>query len=286
MMLSCQKDPFSQIVTIDIPEHKSALAVSASLEDGDSIIKVLVSQSLGIVDPNEHSYIEDAQVIITYEGEPLVDLNFDPTTGHYMGVLGAPLEVQSGIYRLEASAPGFDKVWAEQQIDNEAELKDASFEYLGTVSDEGKVHAIRVTIDDPPGENFYALDFFIQTNGVLPETEDGFHLYVDSNDPVVEFGWEESTLMTDDAFEGKTYKILYYTPLIVFEQIELDGLEMLVKLKTLSPDKYYFERSRSIYTDAKDFPFTEPVVVHDNIEGGHGIFTVSKVTERLVPINK
>ncbi len=286
MLTACSKDPFSQIVTIDIPEHKSALAISTSLMDGDSVIKVLVSQSLGIVSQEEHSYITDAEIKITFEGESMADLDYDTNTGHYLGVLPAPLIVQPGTYRLEASAPGFDPVWSEQVVGDAAEIREASFEYLGTVSDEGKVHAIRVTIDDPPGEHFYALDFFIDTKGALPETENGFHLYVDSNDPIIEYGWEENTMLTDDAFDGKSYKVLLYSPIHPFEHIEIDGTEMLVQLKTLSPDKYYFERSRSIYTDAKDFPFTEPVVVHDNIQGGHGIFTVSRVSEIRIPLSK
>jgi len=37
-----------------------------------------------------------------------------------------------------------------------------------------------------------------------------------------------------------------------------------------------------LYKDARDNPFSEPVVVFENIENGYGIFALANATEKIV----
>ena len=49
-------------------------------------------------------------------------------------------------------------------------------------------------------------------------------------------------------------------------------------LYTGSKDLYLYETTRSLNQDAQGNPFAEPVLVHSNMEGGYGVFTLHNST--------
>ncbi len=275
MVTSCGEEPFSQVVEIDLPDHEPALAVSSHLSDGDTLVQVLVSHSLGIVVPEDYQLIRDAEVTIKYNGEILFQPRFNAGSGYYEQSPAIPLALKAGTYRLEVSAPNYTSVWSEQVIGEPAQIESSSFEWEGTVSELGRAHLIKVRFRDLPGDQFYSFDFkvLLEFDGETYEN----HYYVNTNDISAESGYTEHVMISDGTFEGRSFTAQFYADYLPFEaEFDQYNGRMQVELRTMTPSRYYFERSRVLYLDTKEFPFTEPVVVHDNVENGHGIFTVTR----------
>ena len=53
------------------------------------------------------------------------------------------------------------------------------------------------------------------------------------------------------------------------------GTQVWITLSSVSYDRYLFEQSYSIYQNAQNNPFAEPVILHNNIKNGFGIFTTA-----------
>ncbi len=56
------------------------------------------------------------------------------------------------------------------------------------------------------------------------------------------------------------------------------GTQIWLTLSSVSADRYLFEQSYSIYQNAQNNPFAEPVILHNNIKNGFGIFTTAAET--------
>ena len=52
----------------------------------------------------------------------------------------------------------------------------------------------------------------------------------------------------------------------------------MAELSSISRDNYLFIKSEAASREARDNPFAEPVIVHNNIENGIGIFRARNTT--------
>ena len=282
MIIACGDDPFSHAVTIDIPEHESLLSVACHLTEGDSLVKVLVSKSLGIVDDQEYPLISNAVVTIFFNNEVLFEPTFNAGSGYYEQKMTDPTEIEHGLYRLEISAPGEATVWSEQRVGEAVKIESASFERDGTISEEGKAHLAKVSIKDEAGENYYSFNFFYAIT--FQELSELAPVGFMSQDPSIEYGVREELLLSDGTFDGKSYTSRFYSTFYPTFSDDVKVNEFVAEVKSLTPNHYYYERSRSLYNESQDFPLTEPVIVHDNIENGYGIFTVARRTRLAIKL--
>ena len=94
-----------------------------------------------------------------------------------------------------------------------------------------------------------------------------------------------SLYLTDASFDGEKYTTRISVQLIeagwytIEDATNLAPVKISVHLSSISKDRYLFEKTLFTYRENEDNPFAEPVVVHENIEGGSGIFTF------LLPMN-
>ena len=56
------------------------------------------------------------------------------------------------------------------------------------------------------------------------------------------------------------------------EDVEIISNQIIVEMGSMTNDKYLYLKTLEAYRVNKDNPFSEPVTVHHNFEGGTGVF--------------
>jgi hypothetical protein len=271
---------FDQVVEIDIPEHEPVLAVSAHFRSQDTVLTVFVSRSAGILDSLllDTVKITGASIEIWRDGaawQTLPHLG----EGHYRLGLGEVLGADPSTYTLRVAASGYDPVEASQAMPAPVVIEEVEYEAEGGINPDGnKVNTISVTFQDPVGQdNYYLLDAsVIYSDSLFGDFEST--AYLSSEDVLVE-EHNGGLIFRDGPIEGKRYTLKAYT----FESPHiLPGSKLVVRLRSISRDRYLFLRTLDLYGNAQGNPFAEPVVVHQNIEGGVGIFSVEAMDEEVI----
>jgi len=270
---SCGEDAFTQVAKIDLPEHKSALAINAHFDAGETDLEVYVSHSLSILDSSSYQLINDAKVELYKNGNFFYELNPINDKGFYNRLDADPLGVEEATYRLEISAPNYNAVVAEQTMPSAINISNVEFNPGGSINFDGETaDELLITIDDPAGiENYYAFqtEFEIDTTNQLTENY-GYSL--DSEDLFAEYS-RFGILLRDATFDGQKY-IMRFTSYSWNGFTPRPGDKIIISAIAITKDKYLFESTKSIYNDSQGNPFAEPVVIHENIEDGHGIFSL------------
>lgn len=279
---SCDEDSFSQVVTIDIPEHEPRPVVKLQTHFNDERpLDVLISNSKGILDPDSITKVPtDAEVKLYKNDELLTDFVYFANGHKYVTGAGGAEEyitdLAGDVYRLEAKIPGYETVNVEQIMPAKPKLLSASYEVEGTIDEDGyRVDELIVEVEDvAPGEtNYYGLVlnyvyYDIQGGDTISVSRS--YISLNSTDLIVHHGSRYDLIFTDDAFDGTDYRLRTYT----YNSIG-DNENIEVELYHLTKDAYLFERSLEQYWDADGNPFAEPVTVHSNVAGGYGIFSIA-----------
>ncbi len=276
----CDENAFQKDIEIDIPDHSPKLAVSSHLTQGASKILVYVNSSLGVLSSEELQGLKDATVTIEVNGATrTLPYLYDPLSsfaypeGTY-GVTGLDAdELPLGNYELNISVPGFDAISAQQTMPNTVKLTDA--EYLENGSNPGEEGQMIFEFNDPSGdENYYAFDatFFTRTTSGSTYTQKG-RFFLEDEELEGEFT-AIGPIVSDQTFDGQLKRFSFN----VFEEFagfgeDIEERYVLVMLRSISEDKFRFFRSLVNYDNSVDNPFAEPVIIHDNINGGYGVFT-------------
>ncbi|MEL6926110.1 MAG: DUF4249 domain-containing protein, partial [Bacteroidota bacterium] len=256
--------------------HESALAVSTFMDANSDSLEVYVSHSLGVLDQSEYEPIKDATVELYRNGDLLHVFTGADDQGTYKVKEIEPLGGDAATYRLEVAASKYESVSAEQVMPAAPIIDRLEYVEDGALTEDGeKADELRIFISDPAGiENYYAFNIrFDYANG-----SGGSGYY--SNDLFLEYGttWD---MLRDATFDGQQY-VLKYLILNYGGEALQPGDRVIVESLSITEDSYLHERSKNIYWEGTDNPFVEPVVVHENIDRGHGIFSVSNSTTKEV----
>lgn len=281
LLNSCDENSFSQVVTIDVPEHDPRPVLNLEVEAGqEGVLNVLVTNSKGILDPEStYQLPPDADVILYRNGEVYTNFEFSEFDQRYLAILNEPFPNQAGdTYLLEAKIPAFDLVQVSQEMPVTPKVKKATYEVEGTIDPEGsRVDELIVDIvDQEPGKiNYYGLDLFQIYYEIDPFTGDTTNIYrnkvsIDTNDPVLSYGSRYSLIFNDEIFSGGEYQARCFTYYSLGEEADLE-----VHLYQLTEDAFLYARSYEQYQNAIDNPFAEPVTVHSNVPNGYGIFSLT-----------
>ncbi|GIV31104.1 MAG: hypothetical protein KatS3mg029_0455 [Saprospiraceae bacterium] len=267
---------FEATVPIDVPPHEPRLAVTAHLAAGDSTLRIFVSHSVGILDNEDPQPVRNASVSIARNGQFLgfatLELN-----DLYLLHLDQPLPANPDSYSLLVAAPGYDSVSALQIMPTPIPIDSAWFEIDGAIDTDGeKVDELGVAFYDPAAEeNFYAIEAWVVFDDKYTEK-----LQLESLDPLTEEGLD-AWLLKDASFNGKRYEwrlkaYRFFNP--------DDNVKLFVRLRSISNDLYLYLRSVELADLAEGNPFAEPVIIHNNILGGYGIFSLESSEVKPVPI--
>ena len=180
-------------------------------------------------------------------------------------------------YTLKASATGLDNAEGSDIIPHKPSFSGVEFRQISTGNNEKA--RIVINIDDPAGEkNYYRLRLYAADTNTSPagprffiDKQDYQYFKVDnlasSSDFDIFGDYEYSQLyFTDDKFDGRnvslTVDISYFSPSQQY---------IAPELVHLSKDSYHYLQSRENQFNNEGNPFTEAVVVYNNINGGYGI---------------
>ena len=275
-------DFFNQIVDIEIPEHEPSLSVTAHFEAQDTSLIVYVSRSAGILDSVylDSVRIKDATVTVLRDGA-LWQTVPHVGEGHYYLAMDEAIGTSPHSYTLQITAPGYESVESRQDMPAFVPIQEATFTAQGGLNPDGdEVNTLVVEFEDPAGEdNFY----YLEALAFIPDTfsPSGYYTYklgLGSEDALVEYH-DTGVIFKDGPIDGKKYALKTWFQDSLYE---IPGARLTVRLHSISRDRYLFLRTLDLYDGAQDNPFAEPVLVHNNIEGGVGIFTVGSVAERVI----
>lgn len=287
---SCEEGSFSQVVTIEIPEHDPLPVVLLQVDAGqERQLSALVSNSKSILDPEStYTVPADAELMLYRDGALYAEFTLftDVFRYEYFGNEPFP-NVPGETWRLEASIPSFNPVAIEQVMPPKPIIKDAAYEIEGTIDPGGfRVDELIVDVEDAePGVlNYYGLTLWQHFVVTDPTTGDTIQrsrnrVYLDSNDPLLSYSDRYGLVFNDEGFANNEYQLRSYT------YYSLDGegdtsLEVIVN--QLTEDAWLYARSLEQYYNAIDNPFAEPVTVHSNVDGGFGVFTLVNRTSFFI----
>ena len=77
-------------------------------------------------------------------------------------------------------------------------------------------------------------------------------------------------LLKDDQFDGQDYTLEFYV--INWAEFKDEQLEGEIRLMNTSEEFFNYRKSYEIYETALNNPFSQPVQVFSNINGGMGVF--------------
>lgn len=282
---ACSDDFFSQTVAIDPPAYEKQLSFHLNLVDSDSTVRLVLSRNYGILEtvPDISDYfVSGGSAELYQDGQKWLTLTPLSADSSFVLVGKLPQTLHPGsTYEIRAEHPDFPKVSAIQVMPGEFGVDSARLKHnVGSGQFGEKFDLVEVFFNDPPGvRNYYEVkisDLYLNISydpntGMLDTigyTE--YPIYVeDFTDPNVAFGVQGSGLISDQFFEGKSYKL----------QARIsgyDGSRYVVHVRNITEEYYRWSRSYQAKSDAEDNPLIEPISVFNNLTNGLGIFSVAR----------
>lgn len=278
-LFSCE-DKFVRDIEIEIPEAELQLVINLELTEGDTIAKTFVARTSNINEA-ESTFFSDAIVELYKENDLLGILDYEIETNEYRANF-LPGDLSEGNYTVEVSGiDGFDDIRASQTIPSEVNIIEGTYQEDGTIE---QYYGYAYTVDeatikfkDPADqENYYQIRLFGFIEDEYGSVRYERDFFITSINPFVETSFYiDGILLNDNSFNGQEFNLSIgfagnYSKLSSAGENETPYL--LVQLSNISRDNYLYQRSLADQLNAVDNPFAEPVVVHNNLENGIGIF--------------
>lgn len=279
-LVSCEKE-----LELDA-EFKTTKLVVYSLFSNNEVWEVEVTNSLNILESKSFEFVDNANVEIQDEGGNLIErLVFQDSS--YISAIGTKPQLDK-TYRIKVSAPNFETVTSQGKCADNVPI--ISIDSSSSITQDrwvDKKYTCSLKFKDVAGkENYYAVIL------KLKRTE------IDSNSWSVDttvYQYDQS-LYSRDPFNENNF--LFNGP-VLFKDRLFDGQEQIVnftfslfqssdrkviydnKLQFISMTKeaYDYLMSSELFFERYDDPFSNPVQVYDNIEGGFGIFAGQSIYE-------
>ncbi|MFA8436309.1 MAG: DUF4249 domain-containing protein [Marinifilaceae bacterium] len=277
LYLGCEDE-----LKIDAEKRSSKLVVN-SVVNPEAIFEVHISQSLGLTQPGDLKYLENAVVKVTNRKDQTKTVLPHNYQGFYF-LDGFKPDAGSS-YSIEVSHPGYVSATSSTQVPNPvtAEFIDSLRTFRHTV----KVLDIDLKIVDPNEEqNYYIIEalrnFTVEQEG--QPIEQYYIAMLLTQDPASEnddFGsnvFLNRIYLPDQKFSGKTYQLKISSELFFEDQ----GGTLEILVKSVSKDLYDYLKSLEQFRMFGDDPnFSSPIQVRNNIVDGLGVFG-SFTQERIV----
>lgn len=291
LLMSCGEDFFDSITEIEVPEHEPQLVIRANFNPtfGEKYgYYVQLNHTLGILDTAAYKVVEDATVTLLEDNEikATFETSGSRSNGWYSSVATTLLTEKN--YTLKAVSPTYGSIESTQQLPNKIQIIAATYEADAAVDRYGdRGDEVTIQFQDPAGEqNYYKVNVLATYPFEGPDTSfiaDNYWTYATPVDPLLDDLRE--LYLTDASFDGEIYTTRISIELMEAGWREIEGARNLaaekitVQLTSISKDEYLYEKTLYAYEENADNPFAEPVVVHENIVGGSGIFTLSVTDE-------
>lgn len=267
--LACETE-----VALDAPPYDQKIVVNGLLSN-ENEIRVSVGYSVVALSQDEPGYLEDAVVEIWEDGTSIGLGTYDVFDKVYQW---PHTPKQGSTYRIRVQHPNYPLVNETLVMPNANAFGGILYkDSIGLDTSGQAMASLTIVINDPGSEsNYYRLNFSYYndvTAGFLPFTFETSDAVLLSPSTVKED--DGSYLFGDELFNGGSRQIT-----IEFSRdIAQSSPRFLVIGESLSLELYKYQVSLSLFDDAKDNPFLEPVFVYSNIDAGLGIWA-GKIAER------
>lgn len=285
LLASCQT-----AIDLELETAAPRLVVISSFMPNQKLY-VTVTESRGLLDKQLPQHVDNATVELYQDETYLATLEYSEEKGPSLlpaYSTSSFLPEINVVYTIKVSAPGYEPVSAQSSIP-------ARIDMLGTqisnfqLSDSGEEgrpatasYHLSLSFQDPPKErNFYHINLLQQLQHFhLPEAGDtllGNHtlrpIFFDnrynSNHQVAHLGG--GLLLSDEGLDGQL--IQYDLPIQMnFNPSEEILTKLFVELRSVSEEYYDYFSSLSRQHDSNNSSFANPVIIHDNVNGGNGVF--------------
>ncbi|MCB9301616.1 MAG: DUF4249 domain-containing protein [Lewinellaceae bacterium] len=255
----------------------------------DLAVQVVVSKSQSILDEAPVEYVRDATVEI-YQGDTYLETLelIDPKQAMEFPYYATTQLVPEAnvLYTIRVSAPGYEPVTARSKIPDPTQILSAMASAF-QLEDEPETnqwiasYQLSLSFEDPGEElNFYHISLFQQI--FTFEIAEGDTLLTGQYMQPVMFDPKENSnirvahisgglLLSDEAFDSKIINFDIPLRISLDKDRELLG-KLFVDLRTVSEEYYRYFSALSRQGNSNGSPFSEPVILFDNIDGGQGIF--------------
>jgi len=313
ILFSCS-EPIDLVVN-----EKDKKIVLNSIIVSDSIIRVHLSKSLGILEPDSStSYIEGAQIEL-YENDIFMENLVYDTSGYYISTIFPEL---NNTYKLIANYDNLQEIEAQTSIPNAVPISNLIYDigyfswveqwydsvnevFFDTTLYQIDSIAISITINDPVNEdNYYLLNLssvspvYVYPPPLFEPVLIGYQpydiYYTLNNLTNSEFSnltGFRGYLVSDELFNGSNFTfsaiIDYWGGYYKKNKIGKATSEspIYINMISVSSDFYNFITSRNKYDDTQYNPLAEPVNIFSNIKNGFGLFTGCSLVRDSVMIN-
>jgi len=259
LISSCEK-----YIDMEIPDRGRKVTANCFFTDTGSVV-VLLYKSRFILDVySQFHSVSGASVVLLENGVPVTTL----------------VETEAGIYVSEGFIPSAGAAYTLKVFKDSEEISASSYiphtvpfvlvDTLRVMSEYSENLRFRIRINDPSEtDNFYVVTFDHNHN------DDHFSYWGNSLtmttiDPYVSFNWiVMGAIFTDDLFNGQNQIVSFDLDIYNFYR---DTTNVIIRLWSISRDMYMYLSTYQAQDNASNNPFTEPVMVYNNIENGYGIF--------------
>ncbi len=261
LLTSCE-----MIVDVDLPDAPDKLVVNCLFETGQPF-KIHLSRSMNVLS-GDSSIINDGQVKIYADGSYIGDLEYIGDGVYSSDIIIALPEVT---YKLMASAPGYDEVWAEDSAPVASLMDTIFYDHTKYYDSEGvEYYKLQLSIwDDPATTGYYELicklvsTYYVSIRGFRGDNE---RVLINEGDEDF-YSW--ITVFKDELIDETPYMLKLKAQEKYWEK------EASIYLLSISENMYRYRKSwiRHDYAQSPDIlEQIEPVTLFSNIEGGYGIF--------------
>ena len=270
----CNEGSFSQVTVIELPEHEPVLALSSHLNNG-MVTWAQINKSRSILEGRADD-ITNATIELSKNDVLQSSLNYSKNFGIYRG---PRINAEPGDFiKLKITHEGKEYT-ATQEILELPSVESVKYAPQSVLSFDGeKMDEVSIKLSDKADqEDFYRIEIFrndirdieVSDTGVVL-IYDTFSVYVESIDPIV--STSHFAIFSDNSFDGKEYtiKLLMYSN----GQDQQDE-SVFARVSAISKGYYYYLKAYNQYQESDGNPFSEPVVLPSNLEGGLGFFSMS-----------
>jgi len=290
LLTGCKGGFFDPVVEVELPEYTNNLAITAHLSNVDANSLVYLTTTNGILEQEEILSLADAKVILFEENQLIqqydyerirIDTAEDGTLIPRTIFRGEKINFKTGqSYKLQVEKLPFEIIETIQNFPVSVPIiggffkKGAIADIHGDVVDE-----ISLKFKDIPNEeNYYIINVRLLTRN---ENSNMIKVYptISTTNPIAK-EIKEGLMFSDVTFDGQEYELR-----IAVSDLETQlGDAIEIKLVSISKDRFLFEEALNIYKDNINNPFAEPIILHENVVGGNGIFTLGNSDQLVIPI--
>lgn len=284
---------------VDVPQDASLLSVNSVFFNSDSVFWIRVGPSYPIVGEVRlfDKVIDNALVRITDARGQVMLASFEPT-GSSEGFYKTSTKPEIGLaYSLVVSAPGYPTARATATLPDPTSISEIKIDSvsikrmlkdLAEDPDSYDLSAFTfcdISFHDPNGvKNYYEIRAYLNeewyetdVNGQPILRTGTVEMDIFSKDPAVDDIVDTSgtpdpneVVFDDTRFDGEVQSVrisLYTAPFCL-----PSTREIIIVLRSLSPDYFHYFKTLNLQRSAEDDPFSQPVQVFNNIEDGLGNF--------------